>query len=89
MPDHTGSRNRPSFQDSRQKTLERGHLGLGERVTALVVEFNPDGSGIDVVLPLPFACSGVPGPILFANHLPDRPVRPDQVMCRDLVHRIT
>mmetsp|Transcript_27692 Transcript_27692/g.51508 ORF Transcript_27692/g.51508 Transcript_27692/m.51508 type:complete len:348 (-) Transcript_27692:1225-2268(-) len=88
MADHVLRRNIPGGKNAREHVLKACHQRFRKKLAPIIVQFNPDGAGIHICQPMPFACPRVPGPRAFAHQLRHPPGLANHVMRRHFGLRI-
>ena len=88
MPDHVGRRNTPPCHDPRHQPLQRIHQRRRERRKPVIIQFNPNRTGVHIRDLPPLPCTRMPRPHVFIDELRYRAIPPDQIMRRNLAFRI-
>lgn len=72
-----------TIQNVGEQNFQLFHERFGESRRAVIVEFDPDGTGIHVAAPRPGAGARVPSPLFLADHPKHRSVPSYQVVRGD------
>ena len=75
-------------EDIAQQALERVHERCGEGRGAVIVQFDPDRTGIDVRATSPAAGPGMPGASVFVHERRHAAVPRDQPVAGDFARRV-